>query len=247
MYSKPVIFVVISVLVGALVYSSISSFYVFAAPRDPNNPGTRCTYNEGYTEQTCCWRERIPGSILGELYCQTCKINPVETGSPCQPKELQYLEPSTSGVSPLEEGVLEQTPAPPSGPAAPLQDGGVLQQPPTQGVAPPVTRDQGVSPQDGALQQPPADQGATDLLPPPATEESQPATEQSVPVCQEGLEFNEDLGFCVPEDCPEGQVLDEESGVCVLEEPEVAEEPAESQPEQEQPSEESDSEDNSNN
>jgi hypothetical protein len=70
---------------------------------------------------------------------------------------------------------------------------GVLEQPPTQGVAPPVTRGQGVLPQDGVLQQsPPADEGATEL-PPPATEQTQPATveeEQSVPVCQKGLEFN---------------------------------------------------------
>jgi hypothetical protein len=123
----------------------------------------------------------------------------------------------------------------------------VLEQPPGEGVAPPVTRGQGVLPQDGVLQQPPpADEGATEL-PPPATEETQPATveeEQSVPVCQEGLEFNEDLGFCVPTECPEGQVLDEEAGLCVLEEPEVAqEEPEQSQPEQpeqQQPSEDGD-------
>lgn len=61
--------------------------------------------------------------------------------------------------------------------------------------------------------------------------------------------FNEDLGFCVPEYCPEGQVLDEESGICVLEELETAEEPTQSEPEEEnQLSEESDSgEDSSNN
>ena len=46
--------------------------------------------------------------------------------------------------------------------------------------------------------------------------------------------FNEDLGFCVPEDCPEGQVLDEESGICVLEEPEVVEEEPEQQSEPEE-------------
>lgn len=39
-----------------------------------------------------------------------------------------------------------------------------------------------------------------------------------LPVCQEGLEFNEDLGFCVPTECPEGQELNEETGICVLEE-----------------------------
>ena len=48
---------------------------------------------------------------------------------------------------------------------------------------------------------------------PEVTEEEQP-----IPVCQEGLEFNEDLGFCVPTECPEGQELNEQTGICVLEE-----------------------------
>src|SRR5918995_418047 len=37
-----------------------------------------------------------------------------------------------------------------------------------------------------------------------------------MPVCQEGLEFDDDLGFCVPTECAEGQVLDEESGLCII-------------------------------
>ena len=88
---------------------------------------------------------------------------------------------------------------------------------------------------------------------PPATEEAQPATaeeEQPVPICQEGLEFNEDLGFCVPTECPEGQELNEQAGICVLEEPEVADVPEQSEPEQpeQQSSEEGDgSQDNGNN
>jgi hypothetical protein len=73
--------------------------------------------------------------------------------------------------------------------------------------------------------------------------------EQPVPICQEGLEFNEDLGFCVPTECPEGQELDEQAGICVLEEPEVADVPEQSEPEQpEQQSSEGDgSQDNGNN
>ena len=44
---------------------------------------------------------------------------------------------------------------------------------------------------------------------------------------------NEELGFCVPSECPEGQAFDEESGLCVLEEPEVGnEEQQQSEPEQ---------------
>jgi hypothetical protein len=222
-----VVFVVISVLVGALVYSSISAFNVFAVQRGEAPPDADCEGDVISDTAVCCWTEADPDPERGiELnWCQSCSTNGCNNKFP----------------APLE---LEQPPTPTPGPAAPLQDGGVLQQPPTQGVAPPVTRGQGVSPQDGALQQPPADQGATEL-PPPATEETQPATEQSVPVCQEGLEFNEDLGFCVPENCPEGQILDEETGLCVLEEQEAVEEP-EQQPteEEQQPSEENGSEDN---
>jgi hypothetical protein len=159
-------------------------------------------------------------------YCQTCNT---ADSNDCKPKQAQgTLEqaPPTPPSGPFvlpEEGVLQEPTPPPSGPAAPLQE--------------------------GVVEQPPADQGAAEL-PPPTTEETQPATveeEQPVPVCQEGLEFNEDLGFCVPEDCPEGQVFDEESSICVLEELEATEEPAQPEPEEEQPSEESDSGDDNNN
>ena len=73
-----------------------------------------------------------------------------------------------------------------------------------------------------------------------------------MPVCQEGLEFNEDLGFCVPTECPESQVLDEASGLCVLEEPQVAEEEqqqslSEEQNRQQQSSNEGDGSDDSSN
>lgn len=82
---------------------------------------------------------------------------------------------------------------------------------------------QSVLPQeDGALDQPPADQQTGDQL-------TQPTTEPMPP-------------------CPEGQVLDEETNLCVLEEPDAAEEePAQPEPEEEQPSEESDSGDEGSN
>jgi hypothetical protein len=136
-------------------------------------------------------------------------------------------------------------------------------QPPDLGGTEPPTGDQGILPQDSILQQQqqlqqPADQGAAEL--PPTTEETQPATaeeEQPVPVCQEGLEFNENLGFCVPSNCPEGQELDEETGLCVLEEQEEiaeeeepqAEEPSNPQSgnEEQTPDQGDSSEDNSNN
>jgi hypothetical protein len=116
------------------------------------------------------------------------------------------------------------------------QDGGVLEQLPTEKGVLPLTRGQGVLPQDGVLQQEPTNEGtgaAPRTVEPPAAEDE---AAQSPP---------EPLT-----DCPEGQILDEETGLCVLEEPGVAEEepePAEEQ--EEQPTEEGadSSEDNSNN
>lgn len=225
MYSKPVIFVVISILVVVLIYSSVSASGVFAVPPDDNwgeSRGTCETSGDGLTV-TCCWRERIPGSILGESYCQTCKKTVTGGGIriDCDPKELQFREqPPTTGEGVLpQDGVLEQPPTPPpTGPVAPLQDG-VLEQLPSEGVIPPLKQGKGVLPRDGVLEQQPADQGAAE---PPATEGSQPAIVEEEPVPP----------------CPEGQVLDEESGLCVLEETEAAEEPEPAEELEEQPTEE---------
>ena len=225
LYSKPVIFVVISVVVVSLVYSSSSTSDVFALTRGP----VICQLVGSETDLYECCQTETDDDIEIQ-WCTLCDTALPE-GSQCTERQPGRIF-----------GALEQPPTPPpSGPAAPLQ-GGVLEQPPSQGVAPPLTRGQGVLPEDGALQQLPTDEGT-------AAEES-PTTEETVPVCQEGLEFNEDLGFCVPEDCPEGQVLDEESGLCVLEEPETAEEEPQEQPEPEeieQQEQTDDSEDNGNN
>jgi hypothetical protein len=267
---KLLIFVVISVLVVALMYSSVSTSGVFAVPPDDNFGGRNCVIHDDLTV-TCCWQEpdlNNPGEEVS--WCQTCNLDPTDCGP---------LRSSTGPFAPPQDGILDEPPAPPSGPAAPLQDGGVLQQTPSQGAAPPGTTAAPAPKPEVACGPPPMPACGPNSPPPPppppptnhvvkgpqvgelpveeaelppATEETQPATveeEQPVPVCQEGLEFNEDLGFCVPEDCPEGQVLDEESGICVLEEPEAAEDPAQSDPEEEQQpaEEEDDSEDNGNN
>ncbi|MGH9984962.1 MAG: hypothetical protein ACRD8W_13515 [Nitrososphaeraceae archaeon] len=200
---------VISVLVVALVYSpATTTFYVFAAPpvEEFLNSGDCRVPPSLQTGSyvTCCWN-----NMRGYLTCQTCQWTQNVGYSNC------------SNV----ESALEQTPTPPpSGPAAPLQDG-VLEQPPGQGVAPPLTRGQGVLPQDGVLQQQePADQGEAELQ---APEETKPANAEEVPELV----------------CPEGQVIDEETGLCVLEETEVVEEPEEQPTEEEADS----SEENSNN
>jgi hypothetical protein len=216
MQYKPLAFVVISILVVALIYGSFPRSDLFAVIVERGL--IDCVPFSNVDEVQCCQTETDDKGIEIK-WCTDC----VNTSPPsnCGPR---YQEagigetPPPAGPSVLpEDGVLEQPPRPPPfDPTTPLQ-GGVLEQPPT--FAPGFLERQ----QD----QPPADQGASELSP-PATEGTQPATveeEQSVPVCQEGLEFNEDLGFCVPTECPEGQVLDEQAGVCVLEEPEVAEEP----------------------
>ena len=218
------LFACISVLVVALLYSPLSAFMVNALPPDPNYEGGTCSgittnRNTGQLDRTCCWTQTKEGSKgvfkPRAKYCQTCSADAEGKFTNCSAKRIAEVvsdepptppptEPSGPFVLPAD-GVLHDPTTPPSDPAAPLQD--------------------------GVLQQPPADQGATELRP-PTIEDSQPATveqEPPVPVCQEGLEFNEDLGFCVPAECPVSQELNEETGLCVLEEQEeaVEEQPAE--------------------
>jgi hypothetical protein len=267
--SKPLIFVVISVLVVVLVCSSFTPFTPLIVYAEAPAPGWLASKDCGSPVNGltwCCWAEKEGKKEV--KYCQTCVAQP-DGSWECTTKEKQSLEqPPTpqpfDPTAPLQGGVLEQPPTfSPFNPAVPLQ-GGVLEQeqtppPSAPGASPGILEqlEQGSSPGLGfseRQQPPPADQGATELSP-PTTEQTQLATveeEPPVPVCQEGLEFNEDLGFCVPTDCPEGQVLDEEIGICVLEEQPAAaaEEPEEQQQqtEEEQSSEESGSEeDNGNN
>ena len=231
--SKPLIFVVMLFSAGSLVYTSYSGFEAFAEPKDPNW-GENCTFDDIALNVTCCWTEPDlynPGATV--TWCQTCDGD----GTSCGPLSSKLTRPE--GIPPgggvLHPGDSSSTP-PPTGPFGPLQ-GGVLQQTPSEGKQlQPSTIGEGA-----LLEEPPADQGTTEL--PPATEGSQPATAEEkqpvVPVCQEGLEFNENLGFCVPTDCPQGQELNEETGICLLEEqPAAADQPEEQeeQTEDEQPS-----------
>ena len=181
--SKPLTFVVISVLVVALVYVSISALNVFAAPNKAP-PNADCVLEDvpGVTDkvQTCCWTEMTYGSSFAVKFCQHCNSD----GTGCGLKtQIGLTSPPSGPVAPLQGGVLEQPPTPPpTGPAAPLQ-GGVLER---------------------QQLQPPAEQGVAEL-PPPATEETQPATaeeEQSVPVCQEGQVLDEESGICMLEEQP---------------------------------------------
>src|ERR1051325_8957815 len=95
--TKPVTLTVALVLAVALVYSSSSTVVVFAVPPDPHSNGANCNIsNDGHGNfsQTCCWRERVSGQILGQRYCQVCKESAPGSNkyTDCKPKQPQALE-----------------------------------------------------------------------------------------------------------------------------------------------------------
>jgi hypothetical protein len=211
----PVIFVVISVLVVAFIYSSYLGFEAFAEPADPNwgVEGT-CELTPDKETTTCCWTEPDlynPGETV--TWCQTCNFY----GDFCGPIHLDSNP--TGPFAPLKDGVLEEQPQP-SGSTAPPQDDGVLQQPPSKGGGgvQPLT----LGPQDSILQQqqqpPAAEEGATGPLP-LVTEETGPTIVQEQdehpPAAEEAATAEEDQE--PPLTCPEGLILDEETNLCVLE------------------------------
>ena len=113
--SNILIAAIMTILMTGLVSSST---YVFAERPAPGYSSSgNCSWpgpNDKY--QTCCWREKIKGSILGESYCQKCAWVEGEGYVNCNQKELE---------------MLDTPPNPPasSGPAAPIRDDGTLEQP----------------------------------------------------------------------------------------------------------------------
>ena len=95
-----------------------SSTYVFAERPAPGYSSSgNCSWSGPYDKyQTCCWREKIKGSIVGESHCQKCARVEGEGYVNCTQKELQMLD-------------TPPNPPPSSGPAAPIQDDGTLEQP----------------------------------------------------------------------------------------------------------------------
>jgi hypothetical protein len=190
---------VVLFLVVALIHSSYSGFEAFAEPADPNwGELCCCELAPDKETTTCCWTEPDlynPGETV--TWCQTCDF----CGDFCGPLASQPTR--SEGIPPggwvLDSGDSSST-SPPTGPIAPPQGGGVLQQPPSEGEGGilPLTRGQSVLPQDSVLQQqqqqqqPPTDQGTTEI-PAITTEPATVEEESSVPVCQDGQEFNEDL------------------------------------------------------
>jgi hypothetical protein len=134
LFTKPVIFVVTSFVLSALIYSSSPTFL----PHVQGKPiaGGHIECDSDFFSVTCCWWEDFGDYIA--YVCQSCD----EDGSNCGP--IVKTDPSS----------LEQTPTPPMTPGGGAnvpQDGGVLEQPP---VSPP-RNDANVPHDGGVLEQPP--------------------------------------------------------------------------------------------
>ena len=233
---NPVIFVVISVLVVALVYSPSTISYVFAVPPDPQfGQRGKCNNDVERLQVDCCWTESY-GPLFPSVtftVCQTCNIDTntggfvdcteVQRTSGGGTFEAQQIPPSNTTIPPAGGGVFEAQPLPPSNTTIP-QGGGVFEAqplPPSGPAIPPggggtfETQQAPLAPGDtanpkiaGGFNTLPTDEGATGA-PPSTAEETQPPTLTEEPT---------------PPVCLEGQVLDEESNLCVLEEPEAAQE-----------------------
>jgi hypothetical protein len=141
-HTKRVIFMILPLLSVPLVYGISSTPDACAVPPDSRWEGGTCTDDEVtstgvVTKKTCCWREKIPGSILGETYCQQCTYILGSGGTwVCDDKELQYLTtPPTTGESVLP-GTAEQPPPPTPPPLFGRNEGAV---PPTGGIEQPFT------------------------------------------------------------------------------------------------------------
>ncbi len=110
-------FMITTIMAILMVGLVSSSPYVLAAKPDPGFLDTlNCTIfapGAPIKNTTCCWKESN-----GETYCQTCAWVEGEGYTTCNDKELQML-----GLSP------NPPPSSPSGPSAPIQNDGVLEQP----------------------------------------------------------------------------------------------------------------------
>lgn len=261
---KLIMFTVISLLAVSLIYSLSSTFYVYAVPADSRFDSAADCKGEvidGEPAVTCCWREKIPGSVLGEVYCQSCFYGSGGDRD-CDPKELQ--------MRPLPEGDLPQLETVPPIRTLPGDVGDLptLEQVPgpglsqgTEGEPPlPVVCSAGLELDEETGQCVPIEPGGLPQLeqvPPNGilpgggdipTLEPGPGftqgTEGEPPlpvVCSEeaGLEKDPENGQCVPIEEPITEQPEEA--------PEEESEEDQSEPEEEQPAEESGSGDGSNN
>jgi hypothetical protein len=154
---KPVIFVVISLLAVALIYSSSAS-YVFATSPDPcfgkhsaGCPNMRCDNDPQNLAAYCCWTDIHEDRTV----CQTCGVN-TDTG---EFENCSFVsskgKPDSSVIAPPPSGVAP----PPSTNTCP--ENTVLD---ANGNCAPVTQ--------GPKESPSRDQGTTQ---PPSTDDNKPS------------------------------------------------------------------------
>jgi hypothetical protein len=132
-YEMSISTLVISVIVLSIIIS-ISIPNGYAAPRDPRygvNSSCDTVYDkkEKKYNETCCWREMVPGQILGNTYCQTCE----KYTNNCGDKVLQrHLAEQTKPMDPLvNNDIVTENPTP-LHPSSPTSDSGVIVREPLQ-------------------------------------------------------------------------------------------------------------------
>lgn len=237
-------------LISGAICAQLSVLPVFAEPPDPcfgdGCEGTSCNSSEHdlTTDTLCCWT-----GPNGDPICQLCSSDN-DTGATlyCDPPRTKGRADSSTIAPPPSSVAPPPPPGPGSGGPGNVLPEGIFEGPTTppqqQKITPEIEPLPPMCPPGQELDE---DTNLCFRAPQEQLEQQQQSEvteeEQPVPVCQEGLEFNENLGFCVPTECPDGQELNEETGICVLEEqpveqqePEAAdnepEEPESNEPEQ---------------
>lgn len=115
-YRKTMTFVVLTLVLAVALTPSVS--FVNAVPPDDRWGGGNSTCEAEFKGDryflNCCWREPIPGSILGKAYCQKCE-NTGTSDKPvwsCEPKQPQAFESTIErdeAIPPRDGEVLDET------------------------------------------------------------------------------------------------------------------------------------------
>ncbi len=134
MLAKRLILVSGTLLLVSFLISWSYSSNVFAAPMQEGfKNSANCTTSAptSTSSMTCCWREKIPGQIVGERYCQTCYYGPNGLLTSCDDKELQFFKTSDKGQSntlpPVQDGGNVLEPSTDTKFSKLLQKGGALE------------------------------------------------------------------------------------------------------------------------
>ena len=94
-------------LLIAFLFSLPSASNVLAMPMQQGFKDSKdCTMSPGgaSSNMTCCWREKVPGSIIGQTYCQTCYYGPNGLLTSCDDKELQFIKTPGKDLPQLQGG-----------------------------------------------------------------------------------------------------------------------------------------------